>query len=105
MFQIFLQSLAQAALERLFERNRGQYNRIEKAIDELSKRGFQASNIKKLAGTKNIFRKRVGRWRVLFTIHSAAPSSNGSGHYPLTVVIGVRLPLGSPFQLQKAKCF
>lgn len=70
MFQVFLQSLAQAALERLFERNRGQYNRIEKAIDELSKRGFQTSNIKKLAGTKNIFRKRVGRWRILFTIQS-----------------------------------
>lgn len=34
MFQVFLQSLAQAALERLFERNRGQYNRIEKGTKQ-----------------------------------------------------------------------
>ena len=67
MIQIFIQRLAQKTLEDLFYRNQKQYRSIAKAIDDLEKNGLSASNIKKLRGTKNIFRKRVGRWRLLFT--------------------------------------
>lgn len=67
MVQIIIQRLAQETLEELFERNQKQYKGIENALDELSQKGFQATHIKKLSGTKNIFRKRVGRWRILFT--------------------------------------
>ncbi|MBI2453901.1 hypothetical protein HYV58_01845 [Candidatus Peregrinibacteria bacterium] len=37
------------------------------SLDELEQKGLLAPNIKKLSGAKNIFRKRVGRWRILFT--------------------------------------
>ena len=42
--------------------------RLEKAIDELGERGLSASNIEKLSDLKNGFRKRVGRYRILFTV-------------------------------------
>lgn len=68
MTQIFIQRLAQEILQELFDKNQKQYKKIEKAIDELTQKGLSASNIKKLTGTKNIFRKRAGRWRILFTV-------------------------------------
>lgn len=67
MFQVFIQRIAQEALERLFDKNQKQYQQIARALDELSQKGLSASKVKKLSGTKNIFRKRVGRWRILFT--------------------------------------
>lgn len=67
MPQILIQRLAQETLEELFEQNQKEYKKIAQAINELGKNGLGSSNIKKLSGTKNIFRKRVGRWRVLFT--------------------------------------
>lgn len=67
MSQVFIQRLAQETLEGLFHKNQKQYHQISKAIDELKEKGLHASNIKKLQGTKNIFRKRIGRWRILFT--------------------------------------
>lgn len=67
MPQILIQRLAQETLEELFEQNQKEYKKIAKAINELGKNGLGSSNIKKLSGTKNIFRKRAGRWRVLFT--------------------------------------
>jgi mRNA-degrading endonuclease RelE of RelBE toxin-antitoxin system len=70
MIKIFVQRLAEETLQDLFERDYKQYLRIEAAIDEIAKKGLGASQIKKLSGTKNIFRKRVGRWRVLFTFEA-----------------------------------
>lgn len=71
MSQVFIQRLAKETLEDLFQRNQKQYRQISKAIDELEEKGLHASNIKKLQGTKNIFRKRIGRWRILFTAEEA----------------------------------
>lgn len=69
---ILIQRLAQETLEELFEKNQKQYGLISKGIDELAEKGIQASLIKKLTGTRNIFRKRVGRWRILFTLDNFA---------------------------------
>lgn len=71
MTQIFIQRLAQETLEDLFQKNQKQYRQIASAIDKLKEKGLQASNIKKLQGTKNIFRKRTGRWRILFTVEES----------------------------------
>ena len=68
MPQIIVQRLAQKTLENLFNSNQKYFKQIGKALDELSQRGLESSGIKKLGGTKNIFRKRVGRWRILFTV-------------------------------------
>lgn len=65
---ILIQRLAQETLEELFEKNQKQYKLIAQSIDELAEKGIRASHIKKLTGTRNIFRKRAGRWRILFTI-------------------------------------
>ncbi|MBI4995082.1 type II toxin-antitoxin system RelE/ParE family toxin [Candidatus Peregrinibacteria bacterium] len=70
MIQISIQRLAQEILQELFDKNQKQYGKIEKAINELAQKGLFASNVKKLTGTKNIFRKRVGRWRILFTVEN-----------------------------------
>jgi len=43
---------------------------VKNSISELSEKGFDASNIKKLTGLKNGYRKRVGRYRILFSFHS-----------------------------------
>lgn len=68
MAQIIIQCLAQETIEELFDKNQKQYKQIEKALSELAQKGLRASRIKKLAGTKNIYRKRTGRWRILFTV-------------------------------------
>ncbi len=67
MVQIFIQHLAQKTLDELFDRNQKQFKYIEDAIDNLASKGLASPGVKKLSGTKNIFRKRVGRWRILFT--------------------------------------
>lgn len=67
MAKLAIQPYAAATLKRLFARHRKQYALIEKALDDLVVEGLGASNIKKLANTKHIFRKRAGRWRILFT--------------------------------------
>jgi mRNA-degrading endonuclease RelE of RelBE toxin-antitoxin system len=43
--------------------------RLEKAIDELEAKGLRTSNIEKLTGSKYGYRKRVGRYRIIFTVH------------------------------------
>ncbi len=44
-------------------------NRLEAAIDDIENRGLSASNLKQLSHLKNGYRKRVGRYRILFTIN------------------------------------
>ena len=68
MAKLLIQRLAQDALESLFVRNRKEYEKIAKSLNELAEKGLRAVHIKKLKGAKNIFRKRTGRWRILFTV-------------------------------------
>jgi len=37
-------------------------------LDELEEKGLQSSNVKSLKNAPKIFRKRGGRWRILFTV-------------------------------------
>lgn len=37
-------------------------------MDDLEQNGLQSLNIKSLKNAPKIFRKRVGRWRILFTL-------------------------------------
>lgn len=42
---------------------------ILNAVDELAEKHLEATNIKSLTGVSQGFRKRVGRHRILFTVH------------------------------------
>ncbi|RYM05895.1 type II toxin-antitoxin system RelE/ParE family toxin [Sporolactobacillus sp. THM7-7] len=45
--------------------------RVRKAITELSNNPYDVSNVKKLKGYKNIYRKRVGDIRIIFRVRDS----------------------------------
>ena len=67
MLKIILHNIAEDAVRTLFKRDKRTFEKIKKALDELELKGIKASDVKKLTNTKNIYRKRTGRWRILFT--------------------------------------
>jgi len=67
--EVIVHELAQETLKKLFLKDKKSFNKISIALDELEKKGLKASSIKKLSSTNKIFRKRVGRFRILFTVN------------------------------------
>ena len=70
MIEVVVEKRAEKAL---LDMDRGSQNRVIKAIDSLSEKGLSSSNVRSLSGMKGVFRKRVGRWRILFTYEKAGP--------------------------------
>lgn len=68
MFELIVNKLAEKALKQLDLRNKASLRKILEALDSLEKLGLESPNTKKLKNSKGIFRKRVGRFRILFTI-------------------------------------
>ena len=69
MFKVIVHNVAEDTLVSLFKSDKIMFGRICDALDSLEEKGLESSNLKKLTGTKDIYRKRVGRWRILFTFH------------------------------------
>lgn len=68
MFKLIVNTFAEETLEKVSLRDKKTFYRLSKALDELEEKGLQSSNIKSLKNAPKIFRKRVGRWRILFTV-------------------------------------
>jgi mRNA-degrading endonuclease RelE of RelBE toxin-antitoxin system len=68
MYKVIIHRLAEDILIELSERDKKSFYIISQALDEIEKNGLQSSNTKHLSNTNKIFRKRIGRWRILFTI-------------------------------------
>lgn len=68
MFEVVLGVIAEEALRRLELRHKASFVRIAEALDSLGELGTQSPNVKRLKNTSGIFRKRVGRFRILFTL-------------------------------------
>ena len=68
MYELVINSIAEEVLTTLSLKNKKVFGRISKALDEWEEKGLKASNTKKLTSSEKIFRKCVGRWRILFTI-------------------------------------
>lgn len=68
MFKVILQENAQRKLDELYSSNQELFKKVMSSLDQLEKKGLKSSNIKKLLNSESIFRKRVGRIRVLFTL-------------------------------------
>lgn len=68
MFELIINSFAEETLEKVSQKDKRTFLRLSKALDEMEQKGLQSSNIKALKNAPKIFRKRVGRWRILFTL-------------------------------------
>ena len=68
MFKLIANTFAEETLEKVSLRDKKTFYRLSKALDELEEKGLQSSNVKSLENAPKIFRKRVGRWRILFTV-------------------------------------
>ncbi len=68
MFKLIVNTFAEETLEKVSLRDKKTFYRLSKALDELEEKGLQSSNVKFLKNAPKIFRKRVGRWRILFTV-------------------------------------
>lgn len=68
MFKLIVNTFAEETLEKVSLRGKKTFYRLSKALDELEEKGLQSSNVKSLKNAPKIFRKRVGRWRILFTV-------------------------------------
>ena len=68
MFKLIVNTFAEETLEKVSLRDKKTFYRLSKALDELEEKGLQSSNVKSLKNAPKIFRKRVGRWRILFTV-------------------------------------
>lgn len=68
MFKLIVNTFAEETLEKVSLRDKKTFYRLSKALDELEEKGLQSSNVKSLENAPKIFRKRVGRWRILFTV-------------------------------------
>jgi len=68
MFKLIIKDIAREILEELSNNNQKTFKIISNALDEIKDKGLKSSNIKKLVGFQKIFRKRIRRWRILFTI-------------------------------------
>jgi mRNA-degrading endonuclease RelE of RelBE toxin-antitoxin system len=58
-------------LKKLELRNKTSLRKIFEALDSLEELGLKSSGIKKLKNSNGIFRKRAGRFRILFTIQDS----------------------------------
>jgi mRNA-degrading endonuclease RelE of RelBE toxin-antitoxin system len=65
MFQLFFRPKARKILKAL---DRDIQLKINSALDGLILGGFSSRDIKKIQGTKNGYRLRIDRWRVLFIL-------------------------------------
>ena len=65
MTKVTLSSQAQETLLAL--RGSKQAERLSKAIDSVAASPYKGSNVKSLSGVPGGFRKRVGRFRILYT--------------------------------------
>ncbi|MFH1545978.1 MAG: hypothetical protein ABIE14_01210, partial [Patescibacteria group bacterium] len=68
MFNLIVNKLAENVLKRMELRNKTSFRRISEALDSLEELGLESPNVKKLKGANRIFRKRTGRFRILFTL-------------------------------------
>ncbi len=68
MFKLIVNTFAEETLGKVSLRDKKTFYRLSKALDELEEKGLQSSNVKSLKNAPKIFRKRVGRWRILFTV-------------------------------------
>ena len=67
MFQLFFRPRARKILRAL---DRGIQLKVNSALDSLILGGFSSRDIKKIQGTKNGYRLRIDRWRILFALFS-----------------------------------
>ncbi|MBT4936782.1 hypothetical protein HON22_02590 [Candidatus Peregrinibacteria bacterium] len=68
MHKAIIHTYSEEVLDALSHKDYNSFLRIIKAIEDLEESGVYSSNTKPLRNTDKIYRKRVGRWRVLFTI-------------------------------------
>lgn len=68
MIHLIIHRLATEVLEDLARYERKNYKRIKQALDDLKEKGLETSNCKSISGGYKLFRKRVGRYRILFTV-------------------------------------
>jgi len=68
MFKVLLQESAKKTLDILHETDSKTFQRVIDGLDDLEKNGLKSSSIKRLSNSESIFRKRVGRYRILFTL-------------------------------------
>lgn len=68
MFKLIINEFAEETLEKVSQKDKRTFLRLSKALDEMEQKGLQSSNINALKNAPKIFRKRVGRWRILFTL-------------------------------------
>ncbi len=68
MYKLIINTFAEETLEKVSQKDKKTYLRLSKALDSLEQNGLQSSNITSLKNAPKIFRKRVGRWRILFTL-------------------------------------
>jgi mRNA-degrading endonuclease RelE of RelBE toxin-antitoxin system len=68
MFKLVINEFAEETMEKVFQKEKMAFRRLADALDDLEQKGLLSSNVKSLKNAPKIFRKRVGRWRVLFTI-------------------------------------
>ena len=64
-FELIIKKEAQNILISLREKQKNDYSNLIKSLQELAKVWLDSNNIKNIGD--DIFRKRVWRWRVLFT--------------------------------------
>lgn len=65
---LIVHEIAETVLENLARTDQKMFLRVSDALDDLQEHGLRSRHIKKLTTNKKIFRKRVGRWRLLFTV-------------------------------------
>lgn len=68
MFKLIINKFAEETLEKVSHKDKKVFRRLVTSLDELEKKGLQGSNIKPLKNAPKVFRKRIGRWRILFTL-------------------------------------
>jgi mRNA-degrading endonuclease RelE of RelBE toxin-antitoxin system len=67
VYEVIVHEWAEEVLSALVKKDAKTFEKISNALDELEEKGLISTNTKKLLNTNAIFRKRVGRWRILFT--------------------------------------
>ncbi|MBE7123426.1 type II toxin-antitoxin system RelE family toxin [Bacillus cereus] len=67
MYKVILDKQAEKFIKRLDGTSK---NRIIKGIKELAENPFLDTNVKKLRGMENVYRKRVGDFRILYEVNN-----------------------------------
>ncbi len=65
--KLILHKSVEKRLKKLQEESSKDYLLVSNGLDDLECSGFSSSNIKAVKNSKKVFRKRVGKWRILFT--------------------------------------